>query len=199
MTDRRDEGSVDRADDRLAAAEDRAVAAEHRADIAERRHDDDDADRGRVVRTKPTYGLGSLLALLSALAIAVSTFLVWGKEGLFADGETRGSNTSLQFLWDISPADEQPALFFALIPAALLVLIGAFIPRLRVLGIIGGAVALAVAVLFVISVGRATSDDELTISEGTFELLGLGWWFAGIGGIVAIVGSLLIPRRDVVR
>jgi hypothetical protein len=203
MTDPRDERPLDPSpatDDRVAAAEHRAAAAEHRAEAAERRIDDDGDDRSTVVREKPTYGLGSLLALLGGLAIALSTILVWGKEGLFQDGETKGSSTSIQFLWDISPADtEQPAVLFVLLPAAILVLIGAFIPRLRVLALIGGIVALVVAVLFVISVGRATSSSDLTIDEGTFELIGIGVWLAGIGGIVAIIGALMIPRRAVVR
>ena len=53
------------------------------------------------------------------------------------------------------------------------------------------------AVLFFISMTRLISDFDL--DDGAFDVVGLGWWLAGIGGIVAIVGSLLIPRRDVVR
>ncbi len=197
MTDHRDERPMDPPgrDDRVAAAEDRAIAAEHRAEASERRLDDD--DRGRhVVSSKPTYGFGSLLALLAALAIALGAFLNWVRST--GDFNTANSNeVSIQFLWDPIPAGDQPSLLFLLLGAAILVVVGTFIPRARVLAIIGGAIALATAVLFFISMSRLISDFDL--DEGAFEVVGLGWWLAGIGGLVAILGSVLIPRRDVVR
>jgi len=184
-------------DDRVAAAEDRAAAAEHRADVAERRIDDGDLhDRREVIGTKPTYGFGSLLALLAALAIAVSAFLAWAGDDAF-DETASANDFPIQFLWDPVPAQEQPSLLFLLLPAAVLVLLGTFIPRLRVLSVVGGAVALATAVLFFITVSRLISDENL--DTGAFEAVGAGWWFAAIGGLVAVLGSLLIPRRDVVR
>ena len=204
MTDPRDERPLDQPsamDDRVAAAEHRAAAAEHRAAAAERRFDDDDDDHERtdVVRPKPTYGLGSLLALLGGLAIALSTFLLWGKEEVFDGDDLAGTKVSFQLLWDTVPTrfDQQPTLLFLLLPAAILVLLGAFIPRLRVLAFIGGALAVAGAVLFLINVGRISSEFDLGV--GAFEGIGLGVWFAGIGGIVSIIGALLIPRRAVVR
>jgi hypothetical protein len=186
----------------LAAAEHRAAAAEHRAEAAERRLDDGDtydAGRSTVVREKPTYGLGSLLALLGGLAIALSTFLLWGKEEVFDGDELAGTKVSFQLLWDTVPTrfDEQPTLLFLLLPAAILAVVGAFIPRLRVLAIIGGALAVAAAVLFLINVGRISSEFDLDV--GAFSGIGLGVWFAAIGGIVAIIGALMIPRRAVVR
>jgi hypothetical protein len=197
MTDHRDEGSFDPPgrDDRVAAAEDRAIAAEHRAQVAEHRHDDG-GDRDRVVKSKPTYGVGSLLALLGALAIALGAFLNWVRSS--GDFSTANANdVSIQFLWDPVPADSQPSLLFLVLGAAILVVVGTFIPAARVLAIIGGVVALVTAVLFFISVTRLISDFDL--DDGAFDVVGLGWWLTGIGGIVAIVGSLLIPRRDVVR
>ena len=202
MTDPRDERPLDppsATDDRVAAAEHRAAAAEHRAEAAERRIDDDGDDRSTVVREKPTYGLGSLLALLGGLAIALSTFLLWGKEEVFDGDELAGSKVSFQLLWDTVPTrfDEQPTLLFLLLPAAIHAIVGAFIPRLRVLAIIGGALAVAAAVLFLINVGRISSEFDLDV--GAFSGIGIGVWFAGIGGIVAIIGALMIPRRAVVR
>ena len=88
-------------------------------------------------------------------------------------------------------------MLFLLLGAAILVVVGTFIHRAAVLAIIGGAIALATAVLFFISMSRLISDFDL--DEGAFEVVGLGWWLAGIGGLVAILGSVLIPRRDVVR
>lgn len=201
MTDHRDEGSFDpptgsAADDRIAAAENRAMAAEHRAEAAERRYDDGDVGRQQVVASRPTYGVGSLLALLGALAIALGAFLNWVRSsGSFTTAN--GNDVSIQFLWDPIPADSQPSLLFLVLAAAVLVVVGTFIPVVRVLGIIGGVLALVTAVLFFISLTRLISDFDL--DDGAFEVVGLGWWFTGIGGILAIVGSVLIPRRDVVR
>lgn len=207
MTDRRDLGATESTErygaageDRVVDAERRAAAAEQRADMTERRHDDDrhdldrrDVDRHDVVR-KPTYGFGSLVALLAALAIAVSTFLAWNGDDAF-DESSSGADFSIQSLWDTAPASGQPSLLFILLPAAILVLIGTFIPRARLLAIIGGAAALATAVLFFISISRRISDSEY--DGAAFEVMGIGWWLAGIGGLVAIIGALMIPRRDV--
>lgn len=204
MTDRREQGTFESTerpgtpgDDRVVDAERRAAAAEQRADMTERRYDDgrrtDDLDRRDVVR-KPTYGFGSLVALLAALAIALSTFLAWNGDDAF-DESSSGSDFSIQFLWDTTPASDQPSLLFILLPAALLVLLGTFIPRARILAIIGGAVALATAVLFFVSVSRVISDSDFDGSA--FEVMGIGWWLAGIGGLVAIIGALMVPRRDV--
>ena len=172
------------------------MAAEHRAEMAEQRYDDGGGGRRQVVATRPTYGVGSLLALLGALAIALGAFLTWVRSS--GDFNTANANdVSIQFLWDPIPADSQPSLLFLVLGAAVLVVIGTFVPAARVLAIIGGVIALVTAVLFFISVTRLLSDFDL--DDGAFDVVGLGWWLAGIGGIVAIVGSLLIPRRDVVR
>ncbi|MGI9028854.1 MAG: hypothetical protein ACR2HP_02560 [Ilumatobacteraceae bacterium] len=202
MTDRRDLGPTESTerygaagDDRVVDAERRAAAAEQRADMTERRHEDDrrDLDRHDVVR-KPTYGFGSLVALLAALAIALSTFLAWNGDDAF-DESSSGADFSIQSLWDTAAASGQPSLLFILLPAAILVLIGTFIPRARLLAIIGGAAALATAVLFFISISRRISDSEY--DGAAFEVIGVGTWLAGIGGLVAIIGALMIPRRDV--
>ncbi|MGI9053652.1 MAG: hypothetical protein ACR2HQ_13575 [Ilumatobacteraceae bacterium] len=206
MTDRRDEAPLDppggsAADDRIAAAEHRAAAAEHRAATAgERVGTDGTGQTQQVVGSKPTYGFGSLLALLSALAIAISAFLSWARAGdLF--NVANANDVSIQFLWgpnlDALLAGDQPSLLYLLLAAAILVLLGTFIPRLRVLAILGGAVAVATAVLFFISMSRLISDND--VDEAAFELIGIGWWFAGIGGLVAILGAVLVPRRDIVR
>lgn len=192
-------------DDRVAAAEDRAATAEHRAHVAEggdvggdreRRDDIDDRDRRDIVTSRPTYWFGSLLALLSTLAIAISAFLAWVRAGDLGN-VANANDVPIQFLWDPIPAGEQPSLLYLLLGAAILVLLGTFIPRLRVLAIVGGAVAVATAVLFFISMSRLISDND--VDAGAFELIGIGWWFAGIGGLVAILGAVLVPRRDIVR
>ncbi|MDQ3738911.1 MAG: hypothetical protein M3337_07060 [Actinomycetota bacterium] len=149
----------------------------------------DDSDR------KPSYGLGSLLALLGALAIAVSAFLNWTKEGFLdpANEAFSGADLSMKFVWDIGAPLDDPSLLFVLLPVAILVLLGTFIPRLRWMAILGGALAIAAAVIFTIQVGRALSDANS--SDGAFDFIDIGVWVAAAGGLLAIIGSLIIPRR----
>ncbi len=161
------------------------------------RADDDDDDRDVMTvdagDRKPSYGLGSLLALLAALAIAVSTFLNWAKENVVGPEAYSGSDLSTKFLWDIDTRFDDPSLLFVLLPAAILVLIGTFVPRLRWVAILGGAVAIAAAVLFFVSVGRVLSDENSP--DGALDFIDIGVWVAAAGGLLAIIGSLIIPRR----
>ena len=163
------------------------------------RADDDDDDRDVMTvdagDRKPSYGLGSLLALLSALAIAVSTFLNWTKEGFLdpTNDAFSGSDLSVKFLWDTDSPLADPSLLFVLLPAAILVLIGTFVPRQRWVAILGGAVAIAAAVLFFVSVGRVLSDENSP--DGALDFIDIGVWVAAAGGLLAIIGSLIIPRR----
>ena len=83
----------------------------------------------QVVASRPTYGVGSLLALLGALAIALGAFLNWVRSsGNF--NTANANDVSIQFLWDPIPADSQPSLLFLVLGAAVLVVLGTFIPRL---------------------------------------------------------------------
>ena len=162
------------------------------------RADDDDDDRDVMTvdagDRKPSYGLGSLLALLSALAIAVSTFLNWTKEGFLdpTNDAFSGSDLSVKFLWDTDSPLADPSLLFVLLPAAILVLIGSFVPRLRWVAILGGAATIAAAVIFIIQVGQALPENS---PDGALDFIDIGVWVAAAGGLLAIIGSLIIPRR----
>ncbi len=160
------------------------------------RADDDDRDVMTVDAgdRKPSYGLGSLLALLSALAIAVSTFLNWTKEGFLdpTNDAFSGSDLSVKFLWDTDSPLADPSLLFVLLPAAILVLIGSFVPRLRWMAILGGAATIAAAVIFIIQVGQALPENS---PDGALDFIDIGVWVAAAGGLLAIIGSLIIPRR----
>ncbi len=187
-------------DDRVAAAQDRAAAAEHRAETAERYAGSAGSNEQReteVVGHRPAYGAGSLLALLGALAVAVSVFLSWRQEGPGDGGETTSaSDASVQFLWDIEAFTEDPSLLFVLLPAAALILIGAFIPRARWTAWLGGLVALAVPVLYTISAGRLQSDEGS--ADGAFDFIDIGVWVCAVGAALAIIGASLLPRREIV-
>ena len=160
------------------------------------RADDDDDDRDVMTvdagDRKPSYGLGSLLALLAALAIAVSTFLNWTKDGFGGAENYSGSDLSVKFLWDTDSPLADPSLLFVLLPAAILVLIGSFVPRLRWVAILGGAATIAAAVIFIIQVGQALPENS---PDGALDFIDIGVWVAAAGGLLAIIGSLIIPRR----
>ncbi|MDQ3391502.1 MAG: hypothetical protein M3508_09235 [Actinomycetota bacterium] len=160
------------------------------------RADDDDDDRDVMTvdagDRKPSYGLGSLLALLAALAIAVSTFLNWAKENVVGPEAYSGLDLSTKFLWDIDTRFDDPSLLFVLLPAAILVLIGSFVPRLRWMAILGGAATIAAAVIFIIQVGQALPENS---PDGALDFIDIGVWVAAAGGLLAIIGSLIIPRR----
>lgn len=172
--------------DRYRSDTDGAHTAAANGDTAayDTRRTDDDRDVMTVDagNRKPSYGLGSLLALLAALGIAVSVFFDWVQGGT-------GVDAPVQFLWDFDTTASDPSLLFVLLPAAALVLIGTFIPRLRWVAILGGAVALATAILFFISVARAFDTDS------ALENIKAGVWIAAASGLLAIIGSLIIPRR----
>jgi len=166
------------------------------ANGAQRADDDRDVMVVDAGDRKPSYGLGSLLALLGALAIAVSTFLNWTKEGFLdpANGAFSGSDLSAKFLWDNDAPLDDPSLLFVLFPAAILVLIGTFIPRVRWMAILGGAAAVAAAAIFTIQVGAALDNTP----DGALDFIDIGVWVAAAGGLLAIIGSLIIPRRPAV-
>jgi hypothetical protein len=186
-------------DDRVAAAQDRAAAAEHRAETAERYAGSNDQRETEVVGHRPAYGAGSLLALLGALAVAVSVFMRWVQEDLTTTGETtRANDIPVQFLWDIDASDQDPSLLFLLLPAAALILIGAFIPRARWTAWLGGVVALAVPVLYTISAGRFLSDRPEGEGLNAFDFIDIGVWVCAVGAALAIIGASLLPRREIV-
>ena len=187
-----------------AAAEHRAAAAEHRAHLAEERldetrrtpNDDDDVEE---VRRKPTYGLGSLLALIGAAGIAVSVFLSWAQDPVQPTSDTFSAvDVPTQFLWDKNAdlTDAGFSLLFVLGAAVVLVLVGVFIPRARWAAWLGGLVALAVAVLYTISAGRRLSADDSNL--GAFDWIDVGTWVCAIAAAVAIIGVSLLPRKEIV-
>jgi hypothetical protein len=133
-----------------------------------------------------------VIGAIGAIAVFVSSFLAWFSfEG--PDGSLNGTSVPVEFLWNTSIGGDGPSLLVALGPMALLIILGAIFGQARVLAIVGGVLAIVVAVLFVIQ----TSDllDDLRIDEGTFDALGIGPYIAFGGGAVGIFAGL-VPRTD---
>lgn len=129
--------------------------------------------------------IGLVVVLLGAIALIGSVFLNW----VDFDGETsKGTDVPVQFLVDNETDSDSPSIIVALAAAAALAAIGALVRPARVLALIGGALGVAVAVLYGIQV-----DSGLPEGIGVFDFISIGTYVALAGGIVVLVGSL-VPR-----
>jgi hypothetical protein len=135
------------------------------------------------------------VCVIGAVLVVVSIFLNWldvstGGQSFTANGR----EVPLDFLWDKNTGSEDPSLIVALIPAALLIGIGA-LNKLRWLALIGGILAIVVAVLYGYQVDQGLSDLPPSADIGFFDFIGIAPWFALVGGILGVVGGV-IPRRS---
>jgi hypothetical protein len=135
-----------------------------------------------------------VLAAVGALAVFITIFLSWLSFAVGSDSVSeKGTDVPVQFLWDTIPADDDPSLLVVLAPIAALMLIAALAPRLRVLALVGGALAIVGAVLFVVQTGDLL--DELRIDLGAFDAIGVGPYLAVAGGVAGVVAGV-VPRSD---
>jgi len=134
-----------------------------------------------------------VVCIIGAVLVIVSIFLNWFDTSVgFRSVTYDGRETPLDFLWDKSSASDDPSLVIALVPAALLIAVGA-LKQLRWLALIGGIVAVVVAVVFVYQVNRIANDLPSAADIGLFDLIGIAPWFALLGGVFGVVGAL-VPR-----
>jgi len=135
------------------------------------------------------------VCLIGAVLVIVSILLNWVDRSIGAQAFTaNGREVPLGFLWDNNTTSEDPSLVVALIPAALLIGVGA-LKRLRWLALVGGVLAIVVAVLFGYQVDQGLSDLPPQAEVGFFDWIGIAPWFALVGGILGVVGAL-VPRRS---
>jgi hypothetical protein len=133
-----------------------------------------------------------VIGAVSAVAVFVSAFLAWFSfEG--PDGSLNGTSVPVEFLWNTSIGGDGVSLLVALGPLAALILVGAIFGQARALAVIGGVLAVVVAILFVVQTNSLL--DDLRIDEGTFDALGIGPYIAFAGGIAGIFAGL-VPRTD---
>ena len=141
--------------------------------------------------------LGSPLAIAlcvaGAVLVVVSIFLNWaditiGRQSFSTDS----SGIPLEFLWHKNTTSEDPSLIVALIPAAMLIVLGT-LRKVRWLALLGGIIAILVAGLYAYQVNSGL-DKLPTQVQSIFDFIGIAPWFAFVGGIFGVVGGL-VPRR----
>jgi hypothetical protein len=132
-----------------------------------------------------------ILCVLGAILVIVSIFLNWADLSVGRQTFTAsGTDVPIQFLWDKNTTSNDPSLLIALLPGALLIALGA-LNKIRWFAIVGGLVAILVAVLYGYQVDQGLSD--LPGKTGLFDFIGIAPWFALGGGIIGIIGGVM-PR-----
>ncbi len=125
--------------------------------------------------------------------MVVSIFLDWASVTVGSQSfSTAAKGVPIEFLWDKNSGSTDPSLLIALIPAAVLILVG-ILHRVRLVAVLGGIVAIVVACLYTYQV--STGLDQLPPSvQSIFDFIGIAPWFALVGGIFGVIGGL-IPKR----
>lgn len=134
-----------------------------------------------------------ILCVIGAVLVLVSIFLNWADLAVKASSFTaNGREVPLDFLWDKNSNSEDPSLIVALIPAALLIGVGA-LTKLRWLALAGGIVAIGVAVAYGYQVDQLIGDLPPAADIGFFDFIGIAPGVVLVGGILGVVSALL-PR-----
>ena len=137
----------------------------------------------------PTFGPAIVLGALGAIGVIVSLFTSWRDPGVHPD------NIPVAFLWHNTTTSHDPSLLIVLIPIAVMLAVGAFVPMGTGLRLLGGVAMLIVAGLFAYQI-----DQSL---PGGGDVLGTGFYVGAIGGFLAFISGFLpeswAARREVVR
>jgi hypothetical protein len=136
----------------------------------------------RVVERRgwyPTFGPGLLVGALGALGVVISLFMEWTANG------THPNAIPVAFLGDDATSSTSPSLLIVLIPAALLLIIGAVVPMGAALRFVGAIGTLVVVGLFAFQLSEAIDGGDL---GGT---LGTGWYVATVGAFLSLASGLV--------
>jgi hypothetical protein len=136
------------------------------------------------------FGPGRILGALGAAGVVVSCFLSWRDPGVHADG------IPIAFLWHRMTTATDPSLLIALVPIAVVLVLGAFVPFGSMLRFVGGLAMLVVAGVFAYQLNRVTGSGRGSQDLG--DVLGSGFYAGAIGGIFAFLGGL-VPSRGFAR
>ncbi len=148
----------------------------------------------RVVERRgwsPTFGPGLLVGALGALGVVIALFMEWTSGGAVPQ------HIPVAFLGDDATSSTSPSLLIVLIPAALLLVIGAVVPMGAALRLVGALGTLVVVGLFAFQLSEAVDGVDLGGSLGT------GWYFATVGAFLSLASGLVpetwAGRTEVVR
>jgi hypothetical protein len=143
--------------------------------------------------------------VLGAIAVVVSIFLNWFD---FTVSSTfhlslhyTASGVPVQFLWDYTTRSNDPTLLVVLIPSVVLALAGVALIRARWLALVGGVLAIAVAVVYSFQLHQDVNAFRVSLHGATkiglSDLLGIAPIICVVGGILIVVGALLpVGRRS---
>lgn len=138
----------------------------------------------------PGFGAGMILGALGAIGVIVSCFIEW------TEPDAKPVDIPVAFLGDNGTTSTDPSLLIALLPIAVVLVIGAFVPMGSALRILGGIAMIVVVGLFIFQL-----DDA--VDGGLGDVLGTGVYVGGIGGILALIsgfaGGSWLRKREVVR
>lgn len=156
----------------------------------------DRVHEGRVIERQTSrpvvFGPGMILGVLGAAGVIVSLFLPWRESGVYP------SDIPVAFLWDRG-ATSSLSLLILLIPLAVVLAIGAFVPMGAGVRLFGALGTLVVTGVFAYQLHRTV--DALGGDLG--DVLDTGFYLAAIGGLIAFVSGLMPSgwrtRREVVR
>ncbi len=151
---------------------------------------DDRADRQRVVERRswvPAIGPGMIVGALGTIGVIIAMFLPW------RTGSVYPSDVPVAFLWDHTTAAQNPSLLILLIPLAILLAIGTLAPLGAGLRLFAGLATLIVVGLYAYQLHRALDAFP---GSNLGDVLDTGFYFAVIGGFVALVSGFL-PTREV--
>src|SRR5262245_3644477 len=123
-----------------------------------------------------SIGPGMILGALGTAGVIVSLFLPWRDSGVYP------SDIPVEYLWNRG-ATGNPSLLILLIPLAVVLGIGVFVPMGSALRLIGALGVLAVAGVFALQLHRTRDALGNDLGDG----LVTGLYFAAIVGIIAIV------------
>jgi hypothetical protein len=141
------------------------------------------------------FGAGSIVALVGAAIVLLSSFLDWFD---FAVGES-SFKVTVKSLWSVDDygADDGLSIGILLLALVVLIVVGALVKPARILALIGAVLVLVTAVLYMVTSARATNEanDILGTDLSVADVAGFGAFLVFIGAIISVVGGFLLVTQ----
>jgi hypothetical protein len=152
-----------------------------------------------TARTTRGATVGRALIVVGGVLAALSSWLNWGADSPL--GKARSAYTiPAKFVIDngAEPGSGGLSLGIVVLVLGLLVVLAAFVPGWKVVGLLVGLAVGVVAILYAYQVRKLIHDARPTsgIAGKSFrDLISIGPYIAGIGGALAVIGGVigLIP------